>query len=517
MEDIKEKKIYDENSYPSPEKSYFYLQSLFFSSSESCKKYYHSIKHKKWLWPFLSEKEELSIPLSFIHAHFKNPNKKIISLKKNIFYQTSVHQAIKKKLNHSLYLPRNKYSAIATMGYLIKKIGDFVFYAIKDNKLVAFIRYFDPNWKNDWTRPIHIKNFKTWKKEVSLKTKNITNALISDKEYWRPEGCAVWLRQTNIPGYKGFFVYLHYFLTLCKKRNVPDSIGFINLYEHPILREDKKEPFPNFYLPQTISFPSSLFPILSPMNLPNYLDITLPVPDQWEYVSGLSFPSYCRSIYEKHPEVYSWNLKKNTLFFRGAITGCFHDERNPRIKLIKLSETWKKNPKRNNKNPIDNTPYLNASFTKNSSWDTIECYYPDGKPDISCQGNGYSKINIIQKSSLANKKQYVPQWKQSEYKYLLSIEGTVAPWREPYLLDTGSLLIRAETPFTFWYEPLLKPLKHYVPTKRNLTDLASVITWCKLNDKICKKISNQAKTFHEKYLSYDATLDYLQLVLSEIM
>lgn len=517
---------FSEDTYPSPADPEVrdYLESeIWQSTTEACRRI-SSNKRKKGIypWPFISSNEELRVPLFFINDYFKSKPKseKDKILKGNRFLNSPIHHNVQKRMTNPLFVNRTRESALTTLAYMVQKIGDFVFYAIKDNKLVAFVRYFDPEWTNDWTRQIITTEkpiFTNWKKEMET----LTNKSISDRDHWRPEGCAAWIRQTNIPGYKGFFIYMNYFLTLCDERKVSDCIGFLNLYEHPMIRSDDKEPFPHFYMPDDqVNFPPSIFPIMTSMHKPDYVDIVIPVMDQWEYASKLFYPTYCRNAYERPKNLpkFPWNEKINTLLFRGSITGCFSDDRNPRIKLIKLSKKWKNDPKYNQENPIDRVPFLDAKAVKVSPWDSVECYYKDGSPDLNCSGDGYARINVHPKAleQLADKNAFIPQWKQPKYKYLLSVEGSVAPWREPFLLDSGSTLIRANTPYHMWYHILLKPMHHYVPLDRKLDRLAETIAWCKTHDDVCHTISKNAQKFYSDYLDKEASLDYLQLLLTEL-
>ena len=54
---------------------------------------------------------------------------------------------------------------------------------------------------------------------------------------------------------------------------------------------------------------------------------------------------------------------------------------------------------------------------------------------------------------------------------------------------------------------------HYIPIKKDLSDLIEKIKWCKKNDKICEKIAENAKKFAKKYLSENGCMDFLQNIL----
>jgi hypothetical protein len=532
---IKKQRTYDEKTYPSPSdpKIISYLKKNIFSKDfQDCMKAKSKKKKGFLLWPYISKKEELRVPFFYINQYIQDREKVTKSertknekqfLKENTFHGTIIQKNIRKKLRDSLYFgERSKKSMMMTMAYMMKKTGDFVFYAIRKNKLVAYVRYFDPEWKNDWTRQIVVpdaKKFDSWKKKVKAEK----DFEVSNVKQWRPEGCAVWLKNTSVIGYKHFFTYMHYFLVLCKKRKVPDTVGFINLYEPPMVRKDRREPFSHFYLPfDKFRIDGPICPIFSFTDYKGYLDLVLPPPDQWEYITKLFYPTYCSKNYKMEsdfPVEIPWNEKIKTLFFRGSATGCYFDEKNMRVKLAKISKKWENDSKFNEKNKIDGVPYLDAKLCSLSLWDSVMCYQWDGKIDLECEADGYALVNIFPPKELENlidKNAFFPQKNQPVYRYLLSIEGSVAPWREPFLLSTKSTVVRAETPHKIWYEPLIKPMKHYVPVDRDLNNLAKTVTWCKKNDKKCQKIAENAFHFYNQYLSKEPSLDYLQLLIVEI-
>ena len=58
--------------------------------------------------------------------------------------------------------------------------------------------------------------------------------------------------------------------------------------------------------------------------------------------------------------------------------------------------------------------------------------------------------------------------------------------------------------------------EHYVPVKKDLSDLIYIIQWCIKHDKECSKIAESAYTFYEKYLTKDGIFDYLQHKMNTI-
>ena len=69
-----------------------------------------------------------------------------------------------------------------------------------------------------------------------------------------------------------------------------------------------------------------------------------------------------------------------------------------------------------------------------------------------------------------------------QHKYQLNIDGTVAAYRFPYLLAGDSLVLKQDSNYYEHFYKDLKPFEHYVPFKRDLSDLLEKIQWAKDHD-----------------------------------
>jgi hypothetical protein len=105
---------------------------------------------------------------------------------------------------------------------------------------------------------------------------------------------------------------------------------------------------------------------------------------------------------------------------------------------------------------------------------------------------------------------------QSNYKYIIHIEGHVSAFRLSYELSMNSVILLVKNDWKMWYSDILEEFVHYVPIKEDLSDLVDKIKWCRKNDKKCKEIAHNAKEFHNKYLQKDGIFDYLQNSLVNI-
>ena len=87
-----------------------------------------------------------------------------------------------------------------------------------------------------------------------------------------------------------------------------------------------------------------------------------------------------------------------------------------------------------------------------------------------------------------------------QYKYQLSLDGTVAAYRLPYLLGGGSLVFKQESKYYEHFYNLLQPYNHYIPIKADLSDLTEKIQWARKHDDEAKTIAKNGQTFANNYL-----------------
>ena len=104
---------------------------------------------------------------------------------------------------------------------------------------------------------------------------------------------------------------------------------------------------------------------------------------------------------------------------------------------------------------------------------------------------------------------------QSKYKYLLHLDGYVAAWRLIAELNMHSVILKQESSTYEYYYTLLRPWVHYVPIKRDLSDLIEKVSWCKNNDASCKQIASNANDFAKRILTRETVLDYCVNIITD--
>ncbi|XP_045191680.2 protein O-glucosyltransferase 2-like [Mercenaria mercenaria] len=240
-------------------------------------------------------------------------------------------------------------------------------------------------------------------------------------------------------GYKMFSDAI--LLSLTKKVKLPDLEFFVNVYDWPLEKRKQTE---------------NPLPIISWCGSDDSLDIVMPTFDLTEATLEM-LGRQSRDIFHvmgKSPT--RWENKTEIGFWRGR------DSRQERLDLVMMS---RKHP-----------DLLDAKMTR----------MPYFKHDQEKYGD---LVNII------------PFFDFFKYKYLVNIDGTVAAYRLPYLLAGDSVVLKQDSHYYEHFYKDLKPYVHYVPFKRDLSDLLEKIQWAKDNDEKVHEIARNAQNYVLQNLS----------------
>jgi hypothetical protein len=425
---------------------------------------------------------------------------KNISLEKNIFNH------IQHNNNWEGYKNIPTTAVLNTFKYIFNKFKKGIFVKIVNNKLKVFLPFSKVNYINEWDSKIQIdpmyKNIEDFLRHVTeiqnhtfhpnrinkfINTWYGNNSLIR-YEYPINEG------DTNVSTIKNMFD------ELCENRHIPDMEFFVNRRDFPILTKDYTEPYNHMWDSENTPLISHCYekylPILSMCKTEKFADILIPTWDDWARLQNSKkwFPKTFKTYPIKI--ITPWNNKKPTAVFRGSSTGNgVTIETNLRLKISNLSIITKPDEK--------GIPYLDAGITK---W--------NARPR-KIQGQQYLQtINIpdlpfdLSDSLTINE--------QSQYKYIVNIDGHVSAFRLSSELSTGSVVLLAESSWKLWFSEFLVPYEHYVPIKKDLSDLIDQIKWCRNNDEKCQQIASNALVFYNTYLQINGIFDYLQKTLLNI-
>jgi DNA-directed RNA polymerase II subunit RPB2 len=285
--------------------------------------------------------------------------------------------------------------------------------------------------------------------------------------------------------------------------NLPKGVYIFNLNDSLILKNDYTFPWNVFPKPTPIDnygISNKFIPIFSISGQEGYSDIPIPNYDDIKlYNLALDFKT-------------NWDEKEiNKAVFRGGPTGCgYTHTTNQRLMLLNMIENTSPEIKEkmlenfdigivNNNGEIDKS--INNEIVKN-----------DPKYGIGMMNTTFLTKNKINMTM------------QSNYKYLIHIDGNVNAYRLLTSFLTGSLILRVKSQYTSWFEHLIHPFDiydsssstentHYIWINEDFTNLLDIMEWCLRNDDKCKEIAHNALEFAREKSRRDYIFLYISMIL----
>jgi hypothetical protein len=502
--------------------STFQKNNDFYMSEENCKnskiKYQTNPRYKYFSQThFTAGDEEQFQQYRYNINNYFESSVNDISLESNLFKNNNTK--LWKK-----YKDVNSDACINTFRYIFYKFKKGIFVKIVDNKLKVFLPFSNVNFSNEWSHKIKIdpkyKNnsksilFNDFFSYISLKSGYYFNPrkVNNNIEEWYSNNCLIrydlsFVEHEKIKGYfptegdSNTGTIKNMLEELCSSRKIPDIEFFINRRDFPIITKDETEPYNNIWDSENKKLLShnysNYLPIFSMCSSDRYADIKIPTWEDWSRVQNkenIWFPKTCKHYNIEFNK--KWEEKIPTAVFRGSSTGCgVTIDTNPRLKISYLSHITSPD-----KNGIK---YINAGITK---WNLRS---------RKIQGEKYLQTIDIDKLPFDLSDEMTLE-EQSEYKYIINIDGHVSAFRLSIELNMGSVILLVDSEWDLWYKNMLIPYEHYIPIKSDLSDILEKIKWCRKNDKICKKISLNARKFYKKYLQKNGILDYMQKTIFDI-
>ncbi|CAB3230777.1 unnamed protein product [Arctia plantaginis] len=227
-------------------------------------------------------------------------------------------------------------------------------------------------------------------------------------------------------------------LSLARKVKLPNMEIVINLGDWPLVHKQ-----------------DDILPIFSWCGNRDNYDIVMPTYDLTEStLENMGRVTLDTLSVQSGAEV-PWSQRETRAVWRGR------DSRAERLKLIDIARA--------------NPDLFNASLTNFFFFRDKEAEYGPKQPHISF-------------------------FKFFDYKYQINIDGTVAAYRMPYLLAGGGMVLKQDSPYYEHFYSQLQAWEHFVPIKRDLSDLVERVKWAQQNDDKAQQIAINAKNFANKHL-----------------
>jgi hypothetical protein len=416
---------------------------------------------------------------------------------------------LSKSTDWNKYKHLNPTSVDKTFNYMFHKFKKGVFVKIKNNQLAVFLPFSKNNFINEWSDKIKIdpKYGDIYKFEeyiIKLSGKHFKPNINRFTDSWYSNNCLVRYEFPIHEGDTNVANMSDMLKQLCSNRTLPDIEFFVNRRDFPVIKRDETEAYDHLFgdnQPLISHKYDQYSPILSMVTTKDHADIPMPTGDDWSRISSQEskyFTHSCNSFPQIENFNMEWEDKKPTAVFRGASTGCgVTIDTNIRLKLAYISS---------NTPPDKDGLLLDAGISK---WQL--------RPRKLKTEKYLQTINVPEMNKKGIKlASFLTPVQQSEYKYLVNVDGHVSAFRLSLEMSMGCCILLADSKYKLWFTDLLKPMVHYIPIKYDLSDLIDQIKWCRTHDSECKKIASNARQFYLQYLQKDGVLDYLQQIIIDL-
>lgn len=274
------------------------------------------------------------------------------------------------------------------------------------------------------------------------------------------------------------------------KNKLINKIIYINTFDNPIFRKDKQHPHEflrnninKIKIPIT-TFPDNKYPIFSFSSHKDYNDIELPIPDLWMFMYNREHSVNYNINNYKLLNIDFSNKLINKAIFRGGINSRFIDEN------IFDSIRMKAHIKHLcNINYIDAIILPSVPYISNNNNILLQ----DSQSDLKLFDNNY-RMDVID---------------QLKYRYILHLDGYSSAWRIIKELFYHSIILIPDTDFTDIVRNLMIPWVHYIPIKKNLSNLVNTIKWCNNNINEIIIIANNALKLGKFLCNINLNIDYI--------
>lgn len=391
-----------------------------------------------------------------------------------------------------------------TFRYIFHKFKKGLYVRIKDNKLVTFLPFSKAKFINEWGDRIKTEgSMIDFLKHVSeLDGRPFCEKYVNKfTNGWYANNCLVRYEFPLSEGDTGTPHIRDLLEQLCENRELPDIEFFINRRDFPLLKRDGTEPYDHIWDDDKKPLVSHKYeryvPVLSCVERDGFADIAMPTIDDWARIrnaDGVTFP--------KSPENWNydfskpWEDRKPTAVFRGSSTGVgVTVETNPRLKVAYLSKISEPD--------TDGIPLLDAGITE---WKV--------RPR-KIKGEKFLKTIEVPNLPFTKISKLSPE-QQADYKYIINIDGHVSAFRLSLEMNMGCVILLVESDYRVWFSKYLHEYIHYVPVKRDLSDLIDKIKWCKSHDLECRQMVENCREFYKRNLSKDGVFNSMQTLLLKL-
>jgi len=400
----------------------------------------------------------------------------------------------------SIIKPTKQFAFLNTCNYMFHDVGYGVFVFILEGNIHTYQVFANTTELKPGTQSITRKMIAANNKATRKNKKGIpiTNKKQMGFHYCMFKAYKEWYKSETDKS-----IYFHMIETCLSDTNITTCF-FLNLNTFPVLFKRKCG---QYILHQDVcksnpQIRNKHIPVLSGASTKEHFDKCIVYPDAWEIVTRKRFGAFSTNNFiDAFDKINTdWQSKQNAIVFRGENKTCYplDKERNERIKVIELFNQIKKN--KINKIDIDID---------------IDVGLVNVKPKNFYIDNAMNTEHLSTESSVEK----IPMDIQSNYKYILDIDGHANPWRLCFELGYNSCIIVMMSHYYSWFYDKLHHLKNVYIIDVNSLHLDSKIQSClqtlERNDKLGKSIAKGARKLYKEIINFEYIRQYMIDLVTE--
>ena len=413
----------------------------------------------------------------------------------------------------SIFSGFNSETTYNTFLYLFNKLKKGVYISIKNNKLDTYLPFSNAEYENDWAKVLEKSN-PDLVKQIAKKHFNVSDPTkwYANNCIFKTDGLKFKYKEFLSEGDKTIMIFKQFIIAslnfMNKEGKTMDDVEFFfNPRDFPVLKEDYGEPYEQIFPDKKIEDEyrhKTYTPILSQSSNDKYYDIDIPTQDDILRITTNIFPDGCNNPYNPPPDFeLDFDKKQSRCIFRGSATGCGNNRKtNMRIEAALMSYELEK------EGTFKNTSDQDILDIKLTSWNK--------KPKI--YNKEFSQIDpkTYPDDFKVGDENRIDTKEQSNYKYVLNIDGHVKAFRLGNEFRMGSVVLIVKSPYTLWFMDKLEDEVNCIFINEDLTNLQERLSWCIKNDGKCKQIAKSGMDFYERYLTKEPTFNYFNDLVSNL-
>lgn len=137
-------------------------------------------------------------------------------------------------------------------------------------------------------------------------------------------------------------------------------------------------------------------------------------------------------------------------------------------------------------------------------------------PQIICDPVIWKRETYIPGKEIQNNRK-ITLVEHTKYKYLIDLPCGGYSGRFKVLLFTGRPVFKVDDDYEEFFYKDLKPFIHYIPVKRDMSDLVEQLKWAESNYEQALQIGQNAQNYALTHLTRDAALNYLEKLIRRKM